>query len=91
MSRKLGLVGGLGPASTLDYYRGINDGYRARIGGDGNPPMIIDSLNLAEAYALVSDRRWVEFTDLFVQSLRALAAGGAEFAAIAANRTIDPP
>ena len=77
MSRKLGLVGGLGPASTLDYYRGINDGYRARTGGDGNPPMIIDSLNLAEAYALVSERRWVEFTDLFVRSLRAIAANTA--------------
>lgn len=83
--RKVGLVGGLGPASTLDYYRGINDGYRKRTNSDSNPPMIIDSLNLAEAYSLVSNRQWPEFTSLFVRSLEALAAGGAEFAAIAAN------
>lgn len=87
--KKIGLVGGLGPASTLDYYRGINEGYRARTNSDGNPPanppMIIDSLNLAEAYSLVSGKQWVELADLCVRSLKALAAGGAEFAAIAAN------
>jgi aspartate racemase len=83
--RKVGLVGGLGPASTLDYYRGINNGYRARTNSDSNPPMIIDSLNLAEAYSLVSGGQWPEFTSLFVRSLKDLAAGGAEFAAIAAN------
>lgn len=26
--KKLGLVGGLGPVSTLDYYRLINEKYR---------------------------------------------------------------
>lgn len=31
--KKLGLVGGIGPESTLDYYKGIIDGYRKRTGG----------------------------------------------------------
>ena len=83
--KKVGLVGGIGPASTLDYYKGICDGYRVKIGGDNYPPMIIDSLNLAEMYSLVANKQWDEFTKRFVDSIKNLAAGGAEFAAMAAN------
>lgn len=83
--KKVGLVGGIGPASTLDYYKGITEGYRMKIGGDNYPPMIIDSLNLAEMYSLVSNKQWDEFTNRFVDSIKNLAAGGANFAAMAAN------
>jgi aspartate racemase len=79
------MVGGIGPESTLDYYKGINGGYRARKGGDDNPPLIIDSLNLAEMYDLAANKQWPEFTDRLVGSVKNLAAGGAEFAAMAAN------
>lgn len=84
--KKFGLVGGIGPASTLDYYRGITEGFRARVGGENNyPPLIIDSLNLAEVYDLVASKQWGPFADRFVASIANLAAGGAEFAAMAAN------
>ena len=83
--KKFGLVGGIGPASTLDYYKGINEGYQKRTGTDSNPLMVIDSLNMAEAYYLVDNKKWPEFTALFVNSLKILSAAGAEFAAMAAN------
>lgn len=83
--KKLGLVGGIGPESTLDYYKGIIDGYRKRTGGADYPKMIIDSLVLTEMYSLADSKQWEPFTDRLVSSLRALAAGGAEFAAMAAN------
>lgn len=85
MVKKVGLVGGIGPASTLDYYKGIIDGYRTRVAGDNYPPMIIDSLNLAEMYSLAENKQWEPFTNRLVDSIRNLAAGGAEFAAMAAN------
>lgn len=83
--KKLGLVGGIGPASTLDYYKGIINGYRRRTGGVDYPHVIIDSLNLDEMYAYVSNKQWREFIGRLVGSIRNLAAGGAEFAAMAAN------
>jgi aspartate racemase len=83
--KKSGLVGGIGPASTLDYYKGILDGYRARTGGEDYPPLIIDSLNLAEMYSLAERKAWPEFTGRLAGSVKNLAAGGAEFAAMAAN------
>jgi len=83
--KKVGLVGGIGPASTLDYYRGIIDGYRARTGSNDYPFILIDSLNLTEMYDLVDRKQWQPFTAKLVESVNCLAAGGAEFAAMAAN------
>ncbi|MGE5561595.1 MAG: aspartate/glutamate racemase family protein [Chloroflexota bacterium] len=83
--KRLGLVGGIGPASTLDYYKGIIDGYRARTGLDEYPQMVIDSLNLSEMYALAANKQWDPFTDRLLTSVRRLAAAGADFAAMAAN------
>ncbi len=83
--KKVGLVGGIGPASTLDYYRGIIEGYRARTGGNNYPFILIDSLNLTEMYDLVDSKQWQPFTTKLVDSINSLAAGGAEFAAMAAN------
>jgi aspartate racemase len=43
--RLLGLVGGIGPESTLDYYRRLIDGYHERLGPDSHPPVLINSLD----------------------------------------------
>ncbi|MGE5652700.1 MAG: aspartate/glutamate racemase family protein [Bacillota bacterium] len=83
--KKLGLVGGIGPESTLDYYEGIIARYREGVEEDRYPQMIIDSIDLAEMYAYASDKNWAPFTERLVESIRNLAAGGAEFAAMAAN------
>jgi aspartate racemase len=43
--RVLGLVGGIGPESTLDYYRRLLDGYHERLGPSSHPPVLINSLD----------------------------------------------
>ncbi len=55
--RKLGLVGGIGPESTLDYYKGIIAGFRKRTGGAGYPLMVIDSLDLDVMYRLAETKQ----------------------------------
>ena len=87
--KKLGLVGGIGPASTIEYYKSINEGYQKSLANPAksgeNPPMVIDSLNLAVAYDLVEKKDWKNFADLFIRSIRALHRAGAEVAALSAN------
>jgi len=87
--KKLGLVGGIGYLSTLEYYKGINEGYQKRLAKQSksgeNPPMVIESLNLADAYNLVERKDWDGFSTLFVRAIRNLHNAGADFAAIAAN------
>ena len=87
--KKLGLVGGIGPASTIDYYKGINEGYQKSLTNPAksgeNPPMVIDSLNLVVAYNLVEKKDWENFAKLFIDSINILHNAGAEVAALSAN------
>ena len=43
--RILGLVGGVGPESTLDYYRRLVDGWHARRGPDSHPRLLVNSID----------------------------------------------
>jgi aspartate racemase len=87
--KKLGLVGGIGPASTIEYYKRINEGYQRGLENPAscgeNPPIVIDSLNLAVAYELVESKDWKQFADLFINSIHLLHGAGAEVAALTAN------
>jgi aspartate racemase len=79
-----GIVGGIAPGSTVDYYRSIIATYRERTGDGSYPPLLIDSIDLQRMLRLVA-------TDLpgLVQYLAAeierLARAGADFAALASN------
>jgi NAD(P)-dependent dehydrogenase (short-subunit alcohol dehydrogenase family) len=49
--RIIGILGGLGPESTIDYYRSILARYRARTQNDGYPQIIINSLDVDKGIA----------------------------------------
>jgi aspartate racemase len=79
----VGLVGGLGPESTIDYYRRILDGWQRHDPGSA-PSIVIDSLDAQMALRLVrTDRR--ALIEYLQASLRRLAGAGVDFAAITAN------
>jgi len=79
----VGLVGGLGPESTIDYYRRIIDGWQ-RQDPSTTPAMVIDSLDPNRALALVQGDVDA-FFDYILGSVRRLAAAGVDFIAITAN------
>ena len=79
----VGLVGGLGPESTIDYYRRIIDGWQ-RHDPSTTPAIVIDSLDPNRALALVQSDVDA-FFDYILGSVRRLAAAGVDFIAITAN------
>jgi aspartate racemase len=79
----LGIVGGLGPESTIDYYRRILEEWK-RDDPSSSPPIIIDSLDVDRGLHLVEHDR-PALVEYLSASLRRLAAAGADFAAMAAN------
>lgn len=83
--KKIGIIGGIGPESTLDYYRGIIDGCRMRLGGVSSPTIIIYSADLAEALAILESRNEERLVGWLLDKLTALHGAGAEFAVIASN------
>lgn len=44
--KTLGMIGGTSWHSTIEYYRLINEGVGEKIGKQGNPPLIIHSINI---------------------------------------------
>lgn len=79
----VGLVGGLGPESTIDYYRRILEGWQRERPGT-SPSLVIDSLDVQQGLRLVgSDRPGL--VQYLLGSLRRLAGAGVDFVAIAAN------
>jgi aspartate racemase len=79
----LGLVGGLGPESTIDYYRRILDEWK-RIDPSTAPSIVIDSLDPQRALRLVNDDRQA-FFEYLLTSIRRLLGAGVDFIAITAN------
>lgn len=83
--KKIGIIGGIGPESTLDYYRGIIDAFRDRIGGMNYPDIIIYSANLTELLEILESKALDRLADWLLSRIEALQRAGAEFAAIASN------
>ena len=79
----LGIVGGLGPESTVDYYRRILAAWE-REDPSSAPSIVIDSLDAQRALKLVAaDLR--AFSDYLFASLQRLAGAGVDFAVLSAN------
>ena len=83
--RTVGMVGGLGPPSTIDYYRSILAGYRARTNNQGYPSIIINSLDVDKGIAMLDANRLDELADYLSAGVDALVRAGADFGFIAAN------
>ena len=83
--KKVGIIGGIGPASTLDYYSGIIDGYRASVGDGSYPEIFIDSVDMGEMLSYLDRGDWNSITRMLVKAVNHLKAAGANFAAIASN------
>jgi len=79
----LGIVGGLGPESTIDYYRRILEAWK-RDDPSSSPSIVIDSLDVDRALRLVENDR-PALVEYLAASLNRLAAAGADFAAMSAN------
>ena len=83
--RTLGIIGGLGPESTIDYYRSIIASMRERRPKGGNPHLVINSLDVDEVIQLLNAGRVDELADYITQGVEALVRAGAEIGCIAAN------
>lgn len=81
--KRVGLVGGLGPESTIDYYRRILTAWQ-QVRPASSPSIIIDSLDVQVGLRLVGSDR-AALTEYLLDSVRRLADAGVDFVAITAN------
>ena len=84
MGITLGIIGGIAPLSTVDYYRALVDGYREQR-PDGYPSIIINSIDLTRLLGLIGDGRMGELIDWLATEIDRLTRAGAGCALLAAN------
>jgi aspartate racemase len=83
--KTLGIIGGLAPATTIDYYRLIVDGYRAQRRDGSYPSILINSIDLSRLILLVTQSRLPELTEWLSGEINRLARAGADFGLISSN------
>jgi aspartate racemase len=81
----LGIVGGIAPGSTVDYYRLLIKAYREHRQDGSYPSILINSIDLARLLELVGANRLEELTDWLAEEVERLARAGAEVGMLAAN------
>ena len=83
--KTVGIIGGVGPESTIEYYRLIIAGYRAQQADGSQPSIIINSVDVNRLLGWITANELKTFTDYLVNAIQKLADAGVDFGAIAAN------
>ena len=83
--KTLGIIGGLGPESTIDYYGKIIALYRERTGDGSYPQFIINSINMKKGLDFMEANNLAGMANYLLEELGKLARAGATFGLISAN------
>jgi aspartate racemase len=85
MIKTVGIVGGIAPDSTIEYYRQIIAAYRNHSSVGDYPSIIVNSINLRRMIELVTANELAAVTDYLLEAIEKLARAGADFAVLASN------
>jgi aspartate racemase len=80
----LGMIGGTGPESTVEYYRRLIATYHARVSESGAPPIIINSVDNKNLVKWFTAGELARVVDFLAAEIERLARAGADFALVAA-------
>jgi len=83
--KTVGIIGGLGPESTVDYYQRIIALYRQRTADGHYPEFIVVSVDLRKGLDFMDANELSGMADYLLEAIGRLARAGADFAIISAN------
>jgi aspartate racemase len=83
--KKIGLIGGIGPESTVDYYKKIISTFLSEHPEKGYPEIILYSASLSELMDIMTKKDWSNLIDWLTEKVSSLELAGADFAVICSN------
>ena len=83
--KTVGILGGIGPESTVEYYRRMIAAYRERRRDGSYPSILVNSIDLKRLLDLAEAKDHERLVEYLSGGIRALAAAGADLALMAAN------
>lgn len=82
--KSVGIIGGIGPESTIQYYRDIINGYKKKITDGSSPSIVINSIDIIKMLNLLSTNE-DELVKYLNDEIYKLKNSGVDFAVLAAN------
>lgn len=82
---KIGLLGGLSPESTVEYYKMINSEVRKKLGGCSSAELIIESFNFKEIETMQFEGKWDKLGEKLGKAAQNLEDAGADYIVICTN------
>src|SRR5699024_11347661 len=84
--KRAGIVGGLGPESTVDYYQLYIRKYQERMNSIQTlPELFINSINMYNVFEFISEDRLDDLVDYVAGAAKKLENIGADFVVVSAN------
>lgn len=83
--KTIGIIGGMSWESSLEYYRLLNEGARARLDGLHSARILLDSLDFAPVEALQAAGDWAAAGRMMAEAALRLERGGADCVVLATN------
>lgn len=83
--KRIGIIGGLGPEATVDYYKEIINAFKNGNGDLNYPEIIIFSVNMAHFIGLMREKKYEQATSYISEKIEGLKQAGADFAVLSAN------
>jgi aspartate racemase len=83
--KTVGIIGGIAPASTIEYYRLIISRVRELKHDGSYPPILINSIDMTRMLGLIGEQKLVEVTVYLLGEVTKLARAGADFGLFASN------
>ncbi len=83
--KTLGMIGGVGPESTIDYYKNIIALYRERQRDGSYPQFVINSIDLKKGIDFMNANNLAAMAEFLLHEIEKLPRAGADFGIIAAN------
>jgi aspartate racemase len=80
-----GIIGGIGPESTIEYYRFIIEVYRGRVTDGSYPSIIINSIDMKRMLEGIADGLLDETVVYLSNEIDKVVVAGADFVALASN------
>ena len=81
----IGILGGMSSAATIEYYKLINEGVKAKLGEHALAELLICSVNFANIELFIREGNWAAAASYLGQKAHQLEQGGASSIFLATN------
>lgn len=83
--KTIGMIGGMSWESTQSYYRALNEGVKAKLGGLHSAKIALYSVDFAEIETLQHQGEWDKTADILADAALSVQKAGADFLLICTN------